>query len=240
MTGLARWPRDPSRTTLRRRVALLVLTTAAVVSCGRSGGDPPGTASSTPPPSAASTPTGEPPAIGPDDAVRTVVVSDQGPSSTAGGPAWPDLLANGLAGAGIPMSVVTAARDGAGFTSSPAFADLVAGTAEGSTQLVVLFDSRLAGTDTLSGAAQDTFTEVERAAPDAMLVVVGPLTAEDATASATGSAELAAATQQAGGTYVDPRAEGWSPDVTQAELAELLRLQLQPLVEVLAASGANR
>jgi hypothetical protein len=233
MTGRVRRPRGSARAARWRSTALLVLTTAAVVSCGRSEGDPPAAqpaspASSTPPPSAGS----EPPDLGPGDAVRTVVISDEAPSTTAGAPAWPDVLASELGAAGIPMSVVTVARDGAGFGSSPSFADLVAGTAEGSTQLVVLFDSRLDGSESLTAAAEDTATAVERAAPDALLVVVGPLTAE--------SAGLAAATQRAGGTYVDPRAEGWPTDATQPELAELLRPHLEPIAEVLAASGANR
>ena len=248
MTARVRRPCGASRTR-RRRAALLVLVTAAAVSCGRSDDAssaapstaPPGSAtSSTPTPSAASPPPAEPPAeqpteqptLGPEDAVRTVVVSDRAHSAT-GDPTWPDLLEADLETAGVPMDVAREAQDGAGFTSSPSFADLVARTAEGSTQLVVLFDSRLAGTGTLTEAAEDTFTAVERAAPDALLVVVGPLGAE-------GTADLAAATARAGGTYVDPRAEGWPAEPTHPELAELLRPHLQPIVEVLAASGANR
>jgi len=196
-------------------------------------------AASSLPPSAGSGPAGEPPALGPADAVRTVVITDEASSSTTGAPAWPDDLAGALEADGIPMDVATTARDGAGFGSSPSFADLVAGTAEGSTQLVVLVDSRLTGTEALPAAAEETFTAVERAAPDALLVVVGPLPSEgDVTASE--RAELAAATQRAGGTYVDPRAEGWPTDVTPSGLAELLRPHLEPLAEALAASGGNR
>ena len=243
MTGRVKQPRGSSRAARWRSATLLALTTAAVVSCGRSEGDPPaaqpgGPAASSPPPSAGSGPAGEPPAPGPGDAVRTVVITDQASSSTTGAPAWPDVLAGALEAVGIPMDVATTARDGAGFGSSPSFTDLVAGTAEGSTQLVVLFDSGLAGTEALTAAAEETFTAVERASPEAQLVVVGPLTSEgDVTAA---RAELAAATQRAGGTYVDPRAEGWPAEVTQPELAELLRPHLEPLAEILAGSGANR
>ena len=244
MTGRMRRPRGHSRATRWHRTTLLVLTTAAVVSCGRSEGDPPaaqpgGPAASSPPPSAGSGPAGEPPAPGPGDAVRTVVITDQASSSTTGAPAWPDVLAGALEAVGIPMDVATTARDGAGFGSSPSFTDLVAGTAEGSTQLVVLFDSGLAGTEALTAAAEETFTAVERASPEAQLVVVGPLTSEG-DVPARGRAELAAATQRAGGTYVDPRAEGWPTDVPQSDLAELLRPYLEPLAEALATSGANR
>ena len=244
MTGRVHRPRDSSRAALWRSTTLLALTTAAVLSCGRPESDPPAAqpgspAASSPPPSAGSGSAGEPPAVGPGDAVRTVVITDQVASSTTGAPAWPDVLAGALEAAGIPMSVATTARDGAGFGSSPSFADLVTGTAEGSTQLVVLFDGDLAGTEALTTAAEETFTAVERASPDALLVVVGPLSAEG-DASATEPADLAAATQRAGGTYVDPRAEGWPADATQSDLAELLRPHLEPLAEVLAASGANR
>lgn len=223
---------------------LVLLTTLAGTSCGRSDREPsaapPGVASSsTAPDPSDSGPAGEPPVVGPADAVRTVVVSDEATSATSAAAAWPELLARLLEDDGIPMDLATTAPDGAGFTSSPAFADLVTGAAEGSTQLVVLFDGLPPRTDRPSGAAEDAFTEVERAAPDALLVVVGPLSPQDGTATRW-SAELAAATRGAGGTYVDPRTEGWSPDATQPEIAELLRPHLQPLVEVLAASGANR
>ncbi len=244
MTGRARRPRGSSQAARWRSATLLALTTAAVVSCGRSEGDPPAAqpgspAASSPPPSAGSGPAGEPPALGPGDAVRTVVITDQASSSPAGAPAWPDVLAGALEAAGIPMDVATTARDGAGFGSSPSFAELVAGTAEGSTQLVVLFDSGLAGTGALTAAAEETFAAVERASPEALLVVVGPLTSEG-DVPALVRAELAAATQRAGGTYVDPRAEGWPAALTPPDLAELLRPHLEPLAEALAASGANR
>ncbi len=254
MTGWARRSDGGRRTGRRRGAALVILVAAVAASCSRSGGPPSAeqpdstapsqsdtVAPSTPAPSGTSPTTAEPPALRPEDAVRTVVISDEG--TTASGdaaPAWPDLLTSTLEGLGIPMNVVTIAPGGAGFTSPPSFADLVAEKAEGSTQLVVLFDSRLAGTDGLTQAAGDTFTAVERAAPDALLVVVGPLTVRDGEDASAASADLRSATEDASGTYVDPLAEGWPADVTQAEIADLLRLHLQPLTESLAASGANR
>ena len=246
MTGSERQAASGRRITRRRWTALAALSAAAIVSCSQSGGEPSGkqaegTAPSTPAPSAGSPAIGEPPVLEEVDAVRTVVISDEGTIAPGGAsPAWPEVLADVLEDIGIPMSVVTTAPEGAGFTSSPSFADLVAENAEGSTQLVVLFDSRVAGTDTLPEAAHDTFTAVERAAPDAMLVVVGPLTADGGMDPTRASADLEAATERAGGTYVDPLVEGWPSDVTHAEMAELLRLHLQPLAESLAASGANR
>lgn len=239
----------------RRGLALALLSATTAAACSQPTAQPPdgqpetgtATGSARTAPTTAPAPGGNgsvttiPPSLGPADAVRTVVLGDDGTASPVGGaPVWPELLGATLERIGIPMSVVTAAADEAGFASSPSFTDLVAQHAVGSTQLVVLFDSRLGEADpaALAAAATESAEAVERAAPDAELVVVGPLPAGDlADGPATALRE---AVQDAGGTFIDPALEGWPPDATQAEIADLLRLHVQPIAEGLAASGANR
>jgi hypothetical protein len=171
------------------------------------------------------------------DAVRTVVISDEG--DVGSDERWPDRLAGTLESSGIPMSVETAATEGAGYSGTPGFEELVERHAVGSTQLVVLFDSRIdsGSTGVLAEEARRTFTAVERAAPDALLVVVGPLSDGS---SSPARAELSALADEFGATVVDPSAEGWPPSPGQDEIADLLRPHIEPLADALAASGANR
>jgi hypothetical protein len=166
-----------------------------------------------------------------------VVVGDE---ATAPHPAWPELFATAVADEGIPMTVQTVAEPGAGFTGSPAFARTVEQTADGSTQLVVLFDSRLEtdDADELAEAARRVFVEVERAAPDARLVVVGPVPGTGAGSAARDALRTEAL--DAGATYVDPVAEDWAEGTGPEEVARLVRPHIEELVGALAASGANR
>ena len=99
------------------------------------------------------------------------------------------------------MSVDTTAADGGGFDAAAGFERLIEQNAIGSTQLVVLFDSRLDADDAavVGEAAERTFVAVERAAPDALLVVVGPLADADG-----GDALAAAAHDGEQATDVDP------------------------------------
>lgn len=249
--------RRPGRATSRRwrsSAALAVVTATAITACTQSADRPAAEPQRTAGPTS-SAPTGSaapgtgsapeaPPSLGPVDAVRTVVLADEVTRPpAAGAPAWPDLLASTLEGIGIPMAVETTVADGAGFASSPSFTDLVAQHAGGSTQLVVLFDGHLAdgAAASLAAAVREGAEAVERASPDAELVVVGPLPSEGpAESRAARIAALREATEEAGGTFVDPVLEGWPTDITQQEMADSLRLHVQPVTESLAASGANR
>ena len=138
------------------------------------------------------------------------------------------------------MTVRTVAEPGAGFTGSPAFAGTVEQAADGSTQLVVLFDSRLEtdDADALAEAARRVFVEVERTAPDARLVVVGPVSGTGAGSAARDALRTEAL--DAGATYVDPVADDWAENAGPEELSRLLRPHIEELVGALAASGANR
>ncbi len=213
-----------------RRPSILVLAATALVSCaspeqtaGSGSSSGPGTASQA--------------TLGPVDAVRTLVVGDE---ASAADPAWPEFFVTAVADEGIPMTVRTVAEPGAGFAGSPAFAGTVEQAAEGSTQLVVLFDSRLEtdDADELAEAARRAFVEVERAAPDARLVVVGPVSGTVAGSAARDA--LMTEALDAGATYVDPVADGWAEDAGPEELSRLLRPHIEELVGALAASGANR
>jgi hypothetical protein len=234
-------------------IAAAVLSATALAGCTRStagpsvpeAGDPSSTGATpaVPNPSGSASGSTGASSIGPEDAVRTVVLGDEATRpAEAADPAWPDLLAATLEEAGIPISVETTAEPSAGFASSPGFADLVAQRAEGATQLVVLFDGRLADATAadLGAAALDAGDAVERASPDAELVVVGPLPSGDEARDRARAAALREATEEAGGLFVDPLAEGWPPDATPRQVADFLQIHLQPITQSLAASGANR
>ena len=217
----------------RRRASAVALGLAAAGVLAACGGEtaaseaaPP--ASAPGPESSAAVPQPDPP-VGPQDAVRTVVLRDDD-----GG--WPDLLTAGLGEAGVPMSLTDVPAPGSGFTADPSFAAQVETRVDGATQLVLLVDNRLDDPDdtTLEAAVEETMSAVERAAPDARVVVVGPL--RPAAAAAT----LRTVTEGSGGEYVDPVAEGWPESPAPQEFADLLQPQVEPLAALLAASGANR
>jgi hypothetical protein len=182
--------------------------------------------------------------LGPEDAVHTVVISDEGTGRPGVGDAWPDLLAAHLEAVGIPMSIGSSVTPGAGFSADPPFFTTVEAVSVGSTQLVILFDSTIGEGDvaSVSEAAQKTFSVVERASSDARVLVVGPLPAD---ASQPGTpAEivdaLRSAAREAGAVYVDPVAEAWPRNPSQQDVARLLLPHVEPLAAALAASGANR
>ncbi len=173
------------------------------------------------------------------DTVQVVVVGDELTQAPAGTPAWPALLAEDLESVGLPVDVAVSAPSGAGFTGSPSFSDLVPTIATGSTQLVLLFDGRPAGTAVAGDEVTRTAVTVERASPDALLVVVGPVGGTGVTDPAA-VPDVRTAAEEANATYVDPVAEDWPSDPTAAEVAARLGPHLRPLVEALAMSGANR
>jgi hypothetical protein len=183
-------------------------------------------------------------ALGPEDAVRTVVVGDEGTGPPGLGDAWPDYLTAQLAAVGVPMTIASSATPGAGFSADPLFSATVEAESVGSTQLVILFDSTIGGADlaSLPEAAEKTFTAVERASADARVLVVGPLPGD--ASQPEGPAEiveaLRSAAREAGAVYVDPVAEAWPANPSQEDIAGLLLPHVEPLALALAASGANR
>ena len=230
MTG-QRSPRTASRG--RRRAPAVVLGMAALGVLAACGGDTgsPGPAPTVAAPStegSAAVPQPDPP-VGPQDAVRTVVLRDDDG-------AWPDLLTAALGEAGVPVSLTDVPVPASGFAAGPSFAEQVAGRVAAETQPVVLVDSRLDDPDdaALGAAVGETLSAVEEAAPDARVVVVGPLW------PATATATLRTATEEGSGRYVDSAAEGWPESPSPQEFADLLQPHVELLADQLAASGANR
>ncbi|SFK91976.1 hypothetical protein [Geodermatophilus ruber] len=170
--------------------------------------------------------------------MRTVVITDEELTSSPDD-WWPSRLAGELTAAGAPVDVVTSPAPGAGFTGSPTFAELVAAQATGSTQLVVLVETRLPDTDPadLTSAWGRTMQAVEETAPDARLVILGPF---PRVSSPSVIDSLRGAIADAGATYVDPTAENWPAEPSPEQMTALVRPHMEALVRALAASGANR
>jgi hypothetical protein len=229
-----------ARRSRRQAAATVAAMAVALTACAGSDGSPdaadvPGTTTATADPV---TP------VGPEDAVRTVIIGDEGTDGSGSGNGWPDLLAAQLESVGVPMSIATSATPGSGFATDPLFLTAVEAQSVGSTQLVILYDSSIGEADaaSLSQAAEKTFSAAERSSPDARVIVVGPLGegASRSGASAEVDDALRSAAEEAGATYVDPVAESWPADPSQEEVAALLMPHIEPLAAALAASGANR
>jgi hypothetical protein len=183
--------------------------------------------------------------------VTTVVVTDDPAYSAAGSSAdgtWPALLAANLADEGGPLELTSAAAQGAGFApddpSEPSFTDLVVERVDHSTQLVVFFETAFGSADAraVGDGAAAAFKSVEEAAPDAVMVVVGPYRASadapEPTDEVRGALRDAAHGAEAPATYVDPVAERWPVAAGQQQIADLLTEPLAPLAKSLAESGA--
>jgi hypothetical protein len=234
------------RTPLSALAATLLATAGVLAACttsepGPASAPPDGNTGSGagPPTSGQKAPVDAPADTAQVDTVQVVVVGDELTQAPAGTPAWPTLLAADLGAAALPVDVAVSAPSGAGFTGSPSFSDLVPTIATGSTQLVLFFDGRLAETAAAEDEVTRTAVAVERASPDALLVVVGPVGGTGVTDPAA-VPDVRTAAEEANATYVDPVAEDWPSDPTAAEVAARLGPHLRPLVEALAMSGANR
>jgi hypothetical protein len=146
------------------------------------------------------------------------------------------------------MTLTQAAIQGAGFAtndpSGPSFTELVVDHVVHSTQLVVFFDTALGAADAraVGDGAAAAFKAVEEAAPDAVIVVVGPYRssaeASEPGDEVRGAVRDAAQSAEAPVTYVDPLAERWPVGASQQQIADLLSGQMAPLAKSLAESGA--
>jgi hypothetical protein len=214
--------------------------TSACASAGRTGDEN------------AATPSDASPASRSVHPVTTVIVTDDPVVSAAGVSAetsWSGLLARSLDRNGSPMALSSDVVDSAGFADDespgrPSFSEVVADTVVHSTQLVIFFDTQVgaAGATAVGEGAAEAFRAVEEAAPDALIVVVGPYRmASDGSApdeelrravrGAAQGAEVAV-------TYVDPVDEAWPAGASQQLIADLLFPHVAPLVRALAESGA--
>ncbi len=146
---------------------------------------------------------------------RIVVIGDAG-----GGPApaaWPTLLQQRLDDA----SVETFTADGAGYVTANAFGRTIGGLAAAAptagADLVVISGGRADGAGVagqVSDAARAMVTDLRAAAPDAVLVVIGPAWPAIQTPAAVQNNRDAIrdAVAGAGATFIDPLSEGWLTD----------------------------
>ena len=183
---------------------------------------------STPSSTATATPTTAAPATsaapGPDAAARVVVIGDGYTSGTAQGglgpDGWPALVEDRLA-TDVDADVDVTADVGAGFVATGAsgltFGGL-AGTADlAAADVVVVLGSRDDGpgiSDQVAAAAEELLAGVGQQAPEAALVVVGPVWPEDpAPAGARNNRDvIREAAAAVGATFVDPIEDAWLVD----------------------------
>ncbi len=138
--------------------------------------------------------------------------SDEGGKGAAG---WASLVDEQLE----EVVVTTSAAGGSGYvTAGPSgqtFPDLIE-AAGGGFDVVVFFGSRndVAPPGEVRAAAEAAFATAREKSPDAALLVIGPPWVNDDPPSSVLEASTAvrAAAETAGGTWVDPLADGWFHD----------------------------
>lgn len=188
------------------------------------------------------------------DVLRMLVVGDGTTAVPEGAVGWPQLVAEGLEGAGgPPVELAVAAADGSGYLQAPpggsTFGQLAEGAGPG-WDVVLFVGSREdnAAAPEVQAAAEAAFAAARAASPEAELLAAGPswptipapnyvLTNRDA---------VSAAAETAGIPFVDPLAQTWltgagltgpdgetPTDAGQRYLAD----QIRPLVEQLVPAG---
>ncbi len=144
---------------------------------------------------------------------RVVVLGD---SDTGGAAqqAWPALLGERLPD--VEVESVTTGDSGyvSAVAGEPTIPDLVAGTDLSGADLVVLSGSRFdaAGiADQVAAAAEEAITSVQERAPDAALVVVGPVSPGGGPPAGVRNNRdvIRSAAEAASVRFVDPLADGW-------------------------------
>ena len=155
------------------------------------------------------------------DGPRLVVVGDGYTSGTARGglgrDGWPALLGTRIEGAEVDVAADVGAGYVAEGSSGRTFADLAGAADLEAADVVVIAGSRDDGpgiADQVAEAAGALFAEVGDRAPDAQLVVVGPIWPEETVpAGARNNRDvLRDAAEAAGGVFVDPLEEAWFVD----------------------------
>jgi hypothetical protein len=177
--------------------------------------------------------------------VDLVVLGD---GDSAGDTAWPVLLEDGLEDVDVQVGAEAGAgyvTPGAGGQTIPELADDVDLAAA---EVVVVFGSRNDGpaqVDAVARAAQELLRTVTETAPEAELLVVGPLWFSEPAPSGVRENRdaIRAAAASAEATFVDPLDEGWFVDRSdlltttgnpseagQAYLAELIEPEVRALL----------
>ena len=179
-------------------------------------------------PAATATPTPSPavaPPVTDAPADRVVVIGDGYTSGTTEGglgpDGWPALLEDRLAEADVPADVDVTADVGAGFVATGASGLTFGGLADtadlAAADVVVVLGSRDDGpgiSDQVAAAAEELLAGVVQRAPEAELVVVGPVWPEDpAPAGARNNRDvIREAATAVGATFVDPIEDAWLVD----------------------------
>jgi lysophospholipase L1-like esterase len=140
--------------------------------------------------------------------------SDQGGYGNA---RWTAVAASTLDAADLPVLLTVNAVGGTGYVAhaggTKPFPDRVAAAVTKDARIVVVFGSRNDGPDAaaVGPAAREVYADIKRLAPQAKLLVIGPPLVDADSAALIGDLRdtLKQATAAAGGTFVDPVAEGW-------------------------------
>lgn len=199
------------------------------------------------------TPSSEPVVMPPEER-RVVVIGDSYTEGSAeggrGADSWPALVWGKMRRNYTPVVAHVAAEGGAGYVQpgqqGHVFIDLLDGVVDVNTDLVVFFGSRndgLAPPGELESAARDTFAKAKEMAPAAQLLVIGPVwpSPEIPAQFFTMRDVLRVQAEQAGGSFVDPLAEGWLQDMPQDigadgihptdEGHKLLAARIEPVIQ---------
>lgn len=141
--------------------------------------------------------------------------NSEGGTGAAG---WPALVADQL-GMQLQLSAATLAGYVNVGSTGQTYPQLVESAPVADAAVTVVFGSRNDADATpaqVQAAAEQTFAEIAAASPGTALLVIGPAwTGASPPAALTAvSAALRTAAEAAGGTYVDPLAEGWFADPT--------------------------
>ena len=175
-------------------------------------------------PAPTSTPnTAEPTVIPVPEAKKVVLIGDYTADSAAGGSGprnWTALVGLALQ-TNQPTRVIRDNAQGSGYISKGAydqtFLDAAKVLVSKDVSVVVIFGSRFdmyAAPDAVRQAALDTYAAVKQAAPDAVILVIGPTWPGNAPPPEllTTRDMVRDAAAQAGATYVDPIDQGWFAD----------------------------
>jgi len=232
----------------------IALDRAAPASSGTGAPATTGESGPSPTPSASAAPSAEP-----ADAARVVVIGDSDTGgATEEADAWPALLDERL-----PDATIEAVTTGdSGYVSATAeestLTDLVTEADLSDADLVVLFGSRFDASgiaDQVSAAAEEAIATVRTEAPDAAVVVIGPIwPGDDPPAGVRNNRDvIRAAAEAAPVPFVDSLTEGWLAedagsvgeddvhltDEGQAALAGLVQPVVEGALDEAAGAGTT-
>lgn len=209
---------------MRRATVFLLLLIAAVTGCEHAPPEyvsrytPPASPGAPPPPVAAGG--------APADAAAVAVIGDSYTEGTAfggeGPDGWPALVAAQLRRQGIDIVPFVEAEEGSGYVTpgineGNVFSDQISKVVRPNERVVIVFGSRGDSdvtADQLQPAVRQTLDQISAAAPQARLVVIGPVSTNPDPPPTMLEARdvLRTETQSMGAEFVDPIEDGWFGD----------------------------